>query len=134
MKNEFAFVKESNSDFSSTCLALRQAVEKAGWAFMGGYDFGETLAAKGFPQGGAYRTFDICHAKHANTMLGVEPLISMCMPCNISVFESGGKVIVATVRPSVMMPAVFGEAMSPVLGTLAGIDDELSSILDSATK
>lgn len=132
--NEFAYVTPTSKTFEDACVSLRKAVEQAGWALMGGYDFGETLAAKGFVQDSRYKTFDVCHAGHANKMLSADKLVSMCMPCSIVVMTVGSQVQFATVRPGMMLPAMFGQTVAPLHEDIEGIDGEIRSILETAAR
>lgn len=127
------FVLESNNSFEATCIALRQAVDAAKWALLGGYDFTEVLAGKGFPTENRYKTFEICQARYASEMLEAESLIALCMPCTIAVIEEAGKVRVASAHPSIMLSAVFSESLSKKGETLDLVDRELKAILDAAT-
>lgn len=128
----FAFVVPSAHDFETTCVKLRQAIEAAKWSLLGGYDFGETLASKGFAQPGKIKSFDVCNARHANEMLGADIRVSMCMPCTIAVYVHDGGVSLATIAPGVVLPAVFGETVSGKSELMAGIDAELKGILEAA--
>jgi uncharacterized protein (DUF302 family) len=130
--NAFAHVIQSSRSFEDTCIELRKAVDAAKWSLMGGYDFGEILASKGFPQASRIKSFDICNARHANEMLGAEILIAMCMPCSVSVIEQGDRVTLATVKPGTMMPAVFGDSVAAKQEYMEAIDSELLTIVNQA--
>ncbi len=61
----------------------------------------ERLAVNGFEQE-PLKIIEICSGKYAHAFLNKNKLISLCMPCKINVFEEGGKVNIAGIRPTIM--------------------------------
>lgn len=129
---EFAFIVETDRTPEAAAIALRKAVEGAKWGILGGYDFSEILASKGFPQDGAIRALDICSPGHANTLIARNKLAALCMPCSVLIFTEGGKTKLGAMRPGVVMPKVFGELGPETEAYIRGIDSELKAILEAA--
>lgn len=129
---EFAFVIETDKSPEAAAIALRKSVETAKWGILGGYDFSEILASKGFPQDGVIRVLDICAPGHANTLIAKNKLAALCMPCSVLIFTEGGRTKFGAMRPGVVMPNVFGELGPETEAYVQGIDTELKTILDGA--
>jgi len=102
MKTEdFAFIVETKKSFDEAVVSVLKAVEKKGWALFQVYDVKERLAAKGFEQK-RLKIIEICSAKHANTFLNKNRLISLCMPCKINVMEDGEKTLIVGMKPTMI--------------------------------
>lgn len=99
--NDFAYVVETNKKFEEAVVSVLKSVDKKGWALFNVYDIWERLTAKGF-SASKLKIIEICSAKHANAMLSKNKLVSLCMPCKINVFEEGGKVKIASMRPTII--------------------------------
>ena len=110
-QEEFVYCAQFSHSFEDTVVLVLKAVEKKGWAIFQVYDIQERLSAKGFDVG-KVRIIEICSAKYAGKMLSVNKLISLCIPCKINVIEENGKVMILTMKPSVM--GSFFEDIEPV--------------------
>src|SRR3990167_2582248 len=99
---DFAYIVETGKDFDDAVVSVLKAVEQKGWNLFQVYDLKERLAAKGFNQK-PLKIIEICSGKHANQFLNRNRLVSLCMPCKISVFEEGGgKVKIAAMKPAII--------------------------------
>src|SRR3989344_2041997 len=99
--DDFAFIVETKKSFDEAVVSVLKAVEKKGWALFQVYDVKERLAAKGFEQK-RLKIIEICSAKHANTFLNKNRLISLCMPCKINVMEDGEKTLIVGMKPTMI--------------------------------
>ena len=105
--NDLAHVVETGKGFDEAVVSVLRSVEKKGWSLFAVHDIQERLAAKGFELG-RVKIIEICSAKYASQFLGKNALVSICLPCKISVFEEKGKVKIAGMLPR-MMPMLFPE-------------------------
>ena len=48
------------------------------------------------------KIIEFCSAKYASVFLDKDPLIGLCMPCKINVYEQSGQVFIAGMRPAVL--------------------------------
>lgn len=125
--SDFAYVVETNKAFDEAAVAVLKSVEQKGWALFQVYDIKERLAAKGFQQK-PLKIIEICSGKYANAFLNKNRLVSLCMPCKINVFEDGGAIKIAGMKPS-MIPQFFPE-ITPEESAAA--EKELKEIVDAA--
>ncbi len=126
--NDFAYIAYTSKGFDEAVVSVLKAVEKKGWALFQVYDIKERLAAKGFIQE-QLKIIEICNARHANSFLSKNRLISLCMPCKINVIEENGKVKIAAMKP-IMVSRFFPE-VSEEEAKLAELD--IVEIVDNAT-
>lgn len=82
--NDFAYITETEKSFDNAVVSVLKSVEQKGWSIFQIYDLQERLAAKGFEQN-PLKIIEICSAKHANKFLNKNRLISLCLPCKITV-------------------------------------------------
>ena len=123
--NDFAYIVETEKSFDDAVVSVLKAVEQKGWALFQIYDVKERLAAKGFEQK-PLKIIEICSGKYANQFLTKNRLISLCMPCKINIFEEGGRVKIAGMRPSIIsrfFPEVSKEEVAEAEKDLKGIID-----------
>lgn len=104
MAQNFTYVVETSKPFLDAIIAVRKAAEAHKWGILGGYDFSEILAAKGFPQPEQVKSLDICAPAHAHAMMGAERLVGLCIPCSILIFTDKGKTKIAAMRPGAVIP------------------------------
>ena len=75
------------------------------------------------------RVFDVCNPKQAKTVLEGDMRVSTVLPCRISVYEDGGKTIVATVKPTALL-GLFGDAA--LVPVAREVEKVLIAIVDEA--
>ncbi len=125
---EFAYIIESSKSFEDTIVSVLKSIdEQGGWSVFSIYDLKERLAAKEFKIK-RLKIIELCSAKHANTLLGKEKLVSLCLPCRINILEDEGKVLIASMRPSII-PNFFQNIEK---NTVVEIEAEIISIIKKA--
>lgn len=69
------------------------------------------MTDKGHPFGTPVRVVDVCSASHANQVLSTRIEIATAMPCRVAAYEKDGRTVLATLKPTVLLP-MFGEDAS----------------------
>ena len=100
-------VVESAKPFEETCRALEQAVAEHRFGVLHVHDLGKTLAGKGYALGFEARVFDVCNPQRAHEVLSANPVLSVALPCAISVFTEDGRTKLAFIRPTAVL-GLFG--------------------------
>jgi len=95
---EFDYTVGTHKDFENAVISVRKATEAKGWTVLHVHDVREILAVKGFQQE-PLKIIEICSGKYANQFLNADRLISLCMPCRISVYIKDGKTFISGMRP-----------------------------------
>ena len=63
----------------------------------------ETMAKKGVEFGRECLIFEVCHPQQAKNVLDENMSVSTALPCRISIYEEGGKTILATLKPTTLL-------------------------------
>jgi uncharacterized protein (DUF302 family) len=128
MQIKFDYTVKTDKSFEQAAVDIRKAVEAKGWTVLQVYDMKEMLAVKGF-EFSNLKLFEICNAKYAYQFLKEDSLISLCMPCRISLYEKNGEILISGMRP-VMIGEFFPDLD---LGELPlKVDEDLRGIVDKA--
>jgi len=128
MQIKLDYTVETDKSFEQAAVDIRKAVEAKGWTVLQVYDMKEMLAVKGFSLT-PLKLIEICSAKYAFQFLNEDSLISLCMPCRISLYEKNGEVFISGMRP-VMIGEFFPDLD---LGELPSkVDEDLRGIVDKA--
>ena len=93
---------ESAKDLESVARALESASQKHRFGVLGVHDLKAKLKEKGVDFSGDCLIYEVCNPLQAKKVLEANPEISTALPCRISVYPSGGKVTLATIRPTAM--------------------------------
>jgi uncharacterized protein (DUF302 family) len=94
---------ESNKTLEQVCQDLQKATVNNGFGVMTIHDLKETMGKKGVEFSHECRIFEVCNPGQAKKVLQRNMTISTALPCRISVFEEGGKVKLATIKPTVLI-------------------------------
>ena len=114
---------------SEAAAALRAAVEANHFGVMQVHNLKETMAKKGVEFARECLIFEVCQPQQAKKVLDQNMSVSTALPCRISIYEEGGKTILATLKPTVLL-AMFH---TPQLEEVAQeVEDTLVKIMSEA--
>ena len=89
----------------------------------------ETMAKKGVDFDRECLIFEVCQPQQAKRVLDQNMSVSTALPCRISIYEEGGKTILATLKPTAML-AMF---KTPQLeGVAQEVEDMIVKIMKEA--
>ena len=97
----------TDKSLDKACEDLQAAVVNHHFGVMTTHDLKQTMATKGVEFDRECRIYEVCNPHQAKRVLEANIDISTALPCRISVYEEGGRVHYATVRPTAML-AMFG--------------------------
>jgi uncharacterized protein (DUF302 family) len=98
-----------------TAAALQLAAPAHHFGVMQVHDLKETMWRKGVVFEHECLIFEVCQPEKAKRALDENMSISTAMPCRISVYEEGGRTILASLKPTALL-AMFD---TPQLNDLA---------------
>ncbi|WP_394794640.1 DUF302 domain-containing protein [Armatimonas sp.] len=114
---------------SEAAAALQVAVAANHFGVMQVHNLKETLVKKGVEFAHECLIFEVCQPQQAKTVLDQNMGISTALPCRISLYEEGGKTILATLKPTTLL-AMFN---TPQLEAVAQeVEDTLIKIMTEA--
>ena len=122
-------VGETEGPVGNVVARLEKAAGENGFGVLGIHDLKEKMAAKGVDFACECRVMEVCNPHKAKEVLEENMSISTALPCRISIYPEGGKVKVATIRPTMLLN-LFD---SPELQNVAReVEDTLVRIIDTA--
>jgi len=93
---------------SEAAAALQAAVLANHFGVMQVHNLKETMAKKGVEFARECLTFEVCQPQQAKKVLDQNMSVSTALPCRLSIYEEGGKTILATLKPTTLL-AMFNE-------------------------
>ena len=109
--------------------ALQAAVAANHFGVMQVHNLQDTMTRKGVEFSRECLIFEVCQPQQAKKVLEENMSISAALPCRISIYEQGGKTILATLKPTVLL-AMFN---TPQLGEVAQeVEDTIMKITKEA--
>ena len=88
---------------SQAAIDLQAVAKLHGFGTLHVYNLKEILTSKGFPQTKECIILEVCNPAQANRVLGHDFSLNVALPCRISVYEDGGRVMIGMIRPSAML-------------------------------
>ena len=107
---------------SAAAAALQAAVQANHFGVMHFLDLKETMAKKGVTFAHECLIFEVCQPLQAKKVLDENMSVSTALPCRISIYEEGGKTILATLKPTTLL-AMFDSPQ------LAGVAQEVENTI-----
>lgn len=119
----------TDKSVSETAVALQTAVEAHHFGVMQVHNLKEAMEKKGVEFARECLVFEVCQPHQAKKVLDQNMSVSTVLPCRISLYEEGGKTILATLRPTTML-AMFNV---PQLESVAReVEDTIIKIINQA--
>jgi uncharacterized protein (DUF302 family) len=114
---------------SEAAAALQVAVQANHFGVMQVHDLKANMTTKGMEFARECLIFEVCQPQQAKKVLDENMSVSTALPCRISIYEEGGKTILATLKPTTLL-ALFN---TPQLATVAqDVEDTIVKIMQEA--
>ena len=114
---------------SETAAALQAAVQANQFGVMQVHNLKETMIKKGVEFARECLIFEVCQPQQAKKVLEENMSVSTALPCRISIYQEGGKTILATLKPTTLL-AMFN---TPQLkGAAQEVEDTIVKIMKEA--
>jgi len=114
---------------NDAATALQTAVAANGFGVMHVHNLKETMMKKGVEFSRECLVFEVCQPQQAKKVLDENMSVSTALPCRISIYEEGGKTMLATLRPTALL-ALFD---SPQLEEVARqVEETIVKIMTEA--
>jgi uncharacterized protein (DUF302 family) len=93
----------TDKSVSEAAIALHAAVEANHFGVMQVHNLKETMTKKGVEFESECLIFEVCQPQQAKRVLDQNMSVSTALPCRISIYEEGGKTILATLKPTTLL-------------------------------
>ena len=107
---------------NEAATALQSAVEANHFGVMQVHNLKETMLKKGVAFDHECLIFEVCQPQQAKKVLDQNMSVSTALPCRISIYEEGGKTVLATLKPTTLL-AMFNTPQ------LKGVAQEVETTL-----
>jgi len=97
------FKVPTDKTVSETAAALQAAVQANHFGVMQVHNLKETMAKKGVEFAHECLIFEVCQPQQAKNVLDQNMSVSTALPCRISIYEEGGKTMLATLKPTTLL-------------------------------
>jgi len=124
------FTLPTDKPYTEAVQAVVDAAASHGFRVQFVHDVAETLAERGFDRA-PMTIVEMCNAKYASEVLAEDPLIGLMLPCPVMVYEQDGKVLISTMRPT-LMGNFFPEA--DIGGVAAEVEAKIFAIVEDAAR
>jgi uncharacterized protein (DUF302 family) len=123
-------IKSSTSKtVSEAAAALQAAVQANHFGVMQVHNLKETMVKKGVEFDRECLIFEVCQPQQAKKVLDENMSVSTALPCRISIYEEGGRTILAALKPTTLL-AMFN---TPQLKSVAQeVEDTMVKIMTEA--
>lgn len=119
----------TNKTVTAAAASLQAAVAANHFGVMQVHDLKETMNKKGVDFAHECLIFEVCQPQQAKKVLDENMSVCTALPCRISVYEEGGKTILATLKPTTLL-ALFH---TPQLkGVAQEVEDTILKIMQEA--
>lgn len=116
---------------SDAAAALQAAVEANHFGVMQVHNLKDTMVKKGVEFAHECLIVEVCQPQQAKKMLEQNMGVSTALPCRISIYEEGGKTILATLKPTTLL-AMFN---TPQLeGVAQQVENTIVKIMTESAK
>jgi len=123
------FKLPTDKTVSEAAAALHAAVQANHFGVMQVHNLKETMVKKGVEFAHECLIFEVCQPQQAKKVLDQNMSVSTALPCRISLYEEGGRTILATLKPTALL-AMFN---APQLEAVAQeVEDTIVKIMKEA--
>ena len=88
---------------AEAATSLQAAVPANHFGVMRVHNLKETMAKKGVEFVRECLIFEVCQPQQAKKVLDQNMSVSTALPCRISIYDEGGKTILATLKPTTLL-------------------------------
>lgn len=123
------FQLTTDKTVSAAAAALQAAVQANHFGVMQVHNLKETMEKKGVEFLRECLIIEVCQPEQAKNVLDQNMSIATALPCRISIYRDGGKTVLATLKPTILL-AMFN---TPQLEQVAKeVEDTIIKIMQEA--
>ncbi len=103
MSNPLLILRSTALPLEAACTRLVEVATRHKFGVQAVHNLREKMESKGVPFARECRVIEVCNPHHAQVVLNQQIEISTALPCRISVYEEGGRTILATMKPTMLL-------------------------------
>jgi uncharacterized protein (DUF302 family) len=113
-RTPYSFSRVLSLPYEATVRRVKEALKAEGFGVLTEIDVQKTLKEKLDQDFAKYMILGACNPPLAHRVLEAEPEVGVFLPCNVLVYEEGGKTVVSAMDPETAMVLVKNERVSEV--------------------
>ncbi|MBN1213270.1 MAG: DUF302 domain-containing protein [candidate division Zixibacteria bacterium] len=130
MENKLVYTLTTDKPFDTVIDTIEKLVPEHQFRVLAKHDVRATLAEKGLERE-SLNIIEVCNASFAHKALQKDELVSLFMPCRITVYVRDGRTVVNLARPSIIAEMMPGAGLEKLAGE---VEIVLKKIVDNAVK
>jgi len=116
----YGFTKEIDASFEETLDNVSNELKKEGFGILTQINVSEKFKEKLGIDFKKYTILGACNPASAHKAILVEENIGLMLPCNVIVYEKGGKTVLSVIRPTVAMQMVGNVKLQKIAEEVEG--------------
>src|SRR3990167_4387096 len=120
--------KVAASDFSEVVEETKEALKEQGFGILTVVDVQATLSQKLGVEYGQYIILGACNPPLAYQALQAEKEIGLFLPCNVIIYEDGGKTFISAILPTVTIGAINNPSLVDIAKT---VEEKLKKVINN---
>ncbi len=125
------YLQETIGPIDDVVARIEAAIAANQFGVLGIHDLKQKMNSKGLDFGPECRILEVCNPGKAKRVLEADMSISNALPCRISVYEEGEKIMVSTLKPTHILGLFGRPELEPVAKE---VEETLIRIIDTACK
>lgn len=126
---EYGNARDLPEPFERVLPRVLTALKSEGFGVITEIDVQKTMKEKLGVDGPQHVILGACNPPLAHKAIGLEPDIGLLLPCNVVVYETGGKTRVAAINAGAMLGMVGNAGLAPVAAEVqAKLDRVLANV------
>ena len=102
----YGFIKALDIPYETVVELVREALKKEGFGVLTEIDVKEKMKEKLGLDMRKYIILGACNPPNAYKAILAEENIGLMLPCNVIVYEKGGKTVLSVIRPTIAMQMI----------------------------
>lgn len=103
MNNSLLIYRTTSLSIDAATARLQEVSAAHKFGVQAYHNLREKMEAKGVAFSREVRVVEVCNPGHAAKVLAQDIEISTALPCRISLYEEGGRTVLATMKPSALL-------------------------------
>jgi uncharacterized protein (DUF302 family) len=124
----YGFRKEIGLPFEKAEQVVTEELKKEDFGILTKIDVREKFKEKLGIEFKKYVILGACHPPYAHKAILAEEDIGLMLPCNVVIYESEGKTVLAVIKPSTAMGMLENESLKRIAGE---VESKLKQVFDS---
>lgn len=124
----YGFTKDSDLPFDKVREAVAEGLKKEGFGILTEIDLQEKFKEKLGVDFKRYVILGACSPPNAYKSVQAEENIGLMLPCNVIVYERGGRMVLSVVRPTVAMQMIDNAELKSVAEL---VEKKLKNVFDA---